>query len=70
MKFIQWISDLWRREYRFRIAVALALVLSLLALFYPLKTTTVPQWDLRVIDDAGAPVREINVTEHWQHYPL
>jgi hypothetical protein len=45
-------------------------VLFLLALFYPFKTTTVPQWNLRVVDDAGAPVREIKVTEHWQHYPL
>jgi hypothetical protein len=70
MEFIQWISDLWRLGYRFRIAVAFALVLILITLFYPFKTTTVPQWDLRVLDDAGAPVREINVTEHWQHYPL
>jgi hypothetical protein len=70
MKFIQWMSDLWRLGYRFRIAVAFALVLFLITLSYPFKTTTVPQWDLRVLDDAGAPVREINVTEHWQHYPL
>jgi hypothetical protein len=25
---------------------------------------------VRVVDDAGAAVREINVTEHWQHHPL
>jgi hypothetical protein len=30
----------------------------------------VPEWNLRVVDDAGAPVREINVTEHWQNYVL
>jgi len=35
-----------------------------------LETTTVPHWNLRVVDDAGAAVREINVTEHWQNYLL
>ena len=70
MKFIQWISALWRLGPHFRIAVALALVLFLVTLFYPFKITTVPEWNLRVLDDAGAPVPEINVTEHWQHYPL
>jgi hypothetical protein len=47
-----------------------ALVLFLVTFLYPFKTTTLPQWNLRVVDDAGAPVREINVTEHWQHYLL
>lgn len=70
MKLIRWISDLWRLGYRFRIALTAALVLFLVTFFYPFKTTTVPQWNLRVVDDAGAPVREIKVTEHWQHYPL
>ena len=30
--------------------------------------TTAPRWRLRVIDDAGTVVRNIKVTEHWQHY--
>jgi hypothetical protein len=38
--------------------------------FYPFQSTTVPEWNLRVVDDGGAPVREINVTEHWQDYML
>ena len=29
-----------------------------------------PQWRLHVVDDTGAPVPGINVTEHWQHYLL
>lgn len=70
MKFTPWISELWLLGYRFRIALTAALVVFLLIFLYPYQTTTVPQWDLRVVDDAGAPVREINVTEHWQHYPL
>ena len=70
MKFIRWISDLGPLAYRFRIALTAALVLVLVTLLYPFQTTTVPQWNLRVVDDAGAPLPEINVTEHWQHYPL
>jgi hypothetical protein len=50
--------------------LAAVLVLFLVTFLYPFKTTTLPQWNLRVVDDAGAPVREVNVTEHWQHYLL
>jgi hypothetical protein len=70
MVFNPRISDLLKLVYRFRIAIIVALVLFLGLLIYPFKSTTVPQWNLRVLDDEGAPVREINVTEHWQHYPL
>ena len=51
-------------------AVITILALFLLTFLYPFQTTTVPHWDLRVVDDAGVPVREINVTEHWQNYLL
>jgi len=30
--------------------------------------TSAPRWRLRVVDDGGAVVRGIRVTEHWQHY--
>ena len=70
MKLAAWISDRWRLGYRFRIAVVVAVALFLGLLIYPFKTTTVLIWSVRVIDEAGAPVREINVTEHWQDYPL
>lgn len=70
MRLTRWISGLRRLQYRSRIALAAALTLSLVIFLYPFKTTTVPEWSLRVVDDAGAPVREINVTEHWQHYLL
>ena len=70
MKSIYSISDLWLLGYPFRIALAAALVLFLVIFLYPFQTTTVPQWNLRVVDDAGAPVGKINVTEHWQHHPL
>ena len=70
MRVIQWISEQWRSSNRFRIIVIAASVLILIIFLYPFETTTVPQWNLRVVDDAGAPVSEINVTEHWQNYLL
>lgn len=39
-------------------------------LFYPFQTTIVPEWSLKVVDEEGAAVREVNVTEHWQHFLL
>ena len=70
MRFIQWVLDQWRSEYRFRIVVVCALAVVLIIFLYPFETTTVPQWNLRIVDDAGAAVPEINVTEHWQNYLL
>ena len=67
MRFIPPISGLGPH---FRIALAAVLVLILVALLYPFETTIVPMWNLRVVDELGAPVRAINVTEHWQHYLL
>jgi hypothetical protein len=70
MRVIQWISDQWRTTNRFRIVVLATSVVFLVIVSYPFETTIVPQWNLQVVDEAGAPVREINVTEHWQHYVL
>ena len=70
MQFISWISERWRLGYRFRMVVIAALVIFFVTFLYPFQTTIVPQWNFRVVDDAGAPVREIKVTEHWQHYLL
>jgi len=39
-------------------------------LLYPFKTTVVPRWNLHVVDEQGASVPEINVTQHWQHNSL
>ena len=70
MRFIQWVFDQWLSGYRVRMVVVLALAVVLIIFLYPFETTIVPQWNLRVVDDAGAPVHEINVTEHWQDYLL
>lgn len=51
-------------------SIAGVLLLLLLLLFYPFQTTIVPEWSLKVVDEEGAPVRDVNVTEHWQHFLL
>lgn len=53
-----------------RAPLAVLAALLLLVLCYPFKTTIVPEWSLKVVSDAGAPVSAINVTEHWQHFLL
>jgi len=67
MRVVQWITQLGPRWHR---ALGSALLVLLLLLLYPFKTTTVPEWNLRVLDDFGTAVRGIKVTEHWQHYLL
>ena len=37
---------------------------------YPLKTTVVPEWKVRVIDEKGSPLSNIGVREVWQHYSI
>ncbi len=70
MRSIRWIPNLRRLGQRSRRILTVASLLFLIAFLYPFKTTTLPEWNVRVVDDAGTPVVEINVTEHWQHYLL
>ena len=61
------IAELPRRWREF----AGAAVLLLAFFLYPFKTTIVPRWRLKVVDESrvlGVP--DIRVTEHWQHYLL
>lgn len=55
---------------RWRLLLAGAAAIPLVVLIYPFKTTVVPRWRLHVVDGTGTFVREIKVTEHWQHYLL
>ena len=56
-------------RWRAILAGVLVLLLIFLAILcFPFKMAIVPSWHLRVVDDAGIAVRDINVTEHWQHY--
>jgi len=67
MRFTQRIYGLGPRFWK---AAAAVLVVLLVILIYPFKTTVVPAWHLRVVDETGAPVPAIKVTEYWQHYLL
>jgi hypothetical protein len=67
MSRLDWISKIGPRLRR---ALAAFLLLLLILLVFPYKTIIVPPWTLRVVDESGAAVRGINVTEHWQHYLL
>jgi hypothetical protein len=61
---------MFRLPKRWRVPLGGALVLLLLLLVYPFKITVVPRWRLHVVDETGALLRDVNVTEHWQHYLL
>jgi hypothetical protein len=39
-------------------------------LLYPFKTTVVPDWKVRIVDEAGNPMRSFRVREVWQHYTI
>lgn len=65
MKTPRWI---FKATPRAQATVAAVLLLLLLILVYPFQTTIVPEWSLKVVDEEGAPARDVNVTEHWQHY--
>jgi hypothetical protein len=38
--------------------------------FYPWKTTVVPEWKVRIVDQNGAPLTNTGVREVWQHYSI
>lgn len=64
-------NSLWRFRLGRSARLVVALVLAaFLPLFYPFQTTIVPEWSLKVVDEEGAAVKDINVTEHWQHFLL
>ena len=64
-------SPVWPFKSAGSLPLAAAFAVSLLLLlFYPFQTTIVPEWSLKVVDEEGAAVREVNVTEHWQHFLL
>ncbi|MGH9969635.1 MAG: hypothetical protein ACREBG_17825 [Pyrinomonadaceae bacterium] len=66
----QLVERLAQLSPRWRLVLGSTLLLLLLVLLYPFKTVIVPEWNVRVVDDGGAPVRQIRVTEHWQDYLL
>lgn len=53
---------------RWQLWLAGAVVLLLVLLLFPFKSTIVPRWRVHLVDEAGSKIAGINVTEHWQHY--
>jgi hypothetical protein len=49
--------------------IALAVII-LIVVLYPLETTVVPAWTLKVVDEDGLGYQGIRVVEHWKHYSL
>ena len=37
---------------------------------YPFETTVVPEWRVRIVDQAGSPLGNTSVKEVWQHYSI
>ena len=66
MKIPRWIAKSGQHAR----GALVALLVLLLVLFFPFKTTIVPEWSLKVVNEEGGAVGDINVTEHWQHYLL
>ena len=48
----------------------LALLGLIVLLIYPFETTVVPEWKIRIVDEAGDPLRVTRVREVWQHYTI
>lgn len=67
MRIPPWLSKSGRST---RASVVGALLAVVLLLLYPFQTTIVPEWSLKVVDEEGGAVGDINVTEHWQHFLL
>jgi hypothetical protein len=47
--------------------MTLILIVMLAVLSYPYETTVVPQWTVRVVDEAGSPLGKAVVTEYWRN---
>ena len=48
--------------------ILVVLAVALVALLWPVQSTTVPEWRYRVVDRGGQPAAGVFVREHWQNY--
>lgn len=39
-------------------------------LLYPVKSTVCPLWKIQVVDEAGSPLKNTFVTQHWKDYSV
>jgi hypothetical protein len=57
-----------RRKPVLVLSIILAVMVALL--LYPLESTVVPQWRVRVLDQAGNSVRGVRLRESWSDYSV
>ena len=55
----------WRR---FALPTVAFAVIALIVLLFPYRSTVVPEWRIRVIDEAGKPFAGAAVRQTWYHY--
>ena len=52
------------------ITTVVLLCLAFIGAFVPFEATDVPEWRIRVIDQAGRPVAGVTVQQYWKNYTL
>lgn len=54
-----------------KLAPSAGLIVCLAAVFlYPYESTAVPEWRIRVVDEASNPIGNVRVNEEWRHYSV
>ena len=53
-----------------KIVLIAVFALFFVIVLYPWKTTVVPEWRVKIIEQSGAPVRDTAVREVWHHSSL
>jgi hypothetical protein len=53
-----------------RNCLMIVFVVLLLVIFYPFQIRIAPDWVVRVTDENGHPLAQVEVTESWQEYSL
>ena len=48
----------------------LGLVIITATLVYPFESTTVPEWKIRALDEAGNAAEGVLIRQHWQNYSV
>jgi len=58
--------------FRWKPVLVLGIILAMIVtlLLYPLESTVVPQWRVRVLDQAGSSVRGVSLRESWSEYSV
>ena len=58
--------------FRWKPVLVLGIILAMIVtlLLYPLESTVVPQWRVRVLDEAANSVRGVRLRESWSDYSV